>query len=96
MSPTEQPASDITSEEGDRSAHAASSLPGERGSRCPGTLIAVRVRVEQTALPGIGVRHDIVTETGRRIGVVSHRDGRRDLILYDRRRPRRAAGGRSR
>jgi TrkA domain protein len=46
-------------------------------------LIAVRVRVEQTALPGIGVRHDMVTETGRRIGVVSHRDGRRDLIVYD-------------
>jgi TrkA domain protein len=40
--------------------------------------------VEQTALAGIGVRHDIVTEAGRRIGVVSHRDGRRDLIVYDR------------
>ena len=39
--------------------------------------------MEQTALPGIGVRHDMVTETGRRIGVVSHRDGRRDLIVYD-------------
>lgn len=25
----------------------------------------------------------MVTETGRRIGVVSHRDGRRDLIVYD-------------
>jgi len=46
-------------------------------------LIAVRVRVEQTALPGIGVRYDMVTETGRRIGVVSHRDGRRDLVVYD-------------
>lgn len=44
----------------------------------------MRVRVEQTALPGIGVRHDLVTESGRRLGVVSHRDGRRNLVLYDR------------
>ncbi|WBB78205.1 potassium transporter TrkA [Micromonospora sp. WMMD882] len=43
----------------------------------------MRVRVEQTALPGIGVRHDMMTESGRRLGVVSHRNGRRDLVLYD-------------
>ena len=43
----------------------------------------MRVRVEQTALPGIGVRHDLLTESGRRLGVVSHRNGRRDLVLYD-------------
>jgi TrkA domain protein len=39
--------------------------------------------VEQTALPGIGVRHDLVTSAGRTVGVVSHRNGRRDLLLYD-------------
>jgi TrkA domain protein len=39
--------------------------------------------VEQTSLPGIGVRHDLVTETGRRVGVVSHRNGRRDLVFFD-------------
>ncbi|WP_329105431.1 cation:proton antiporter regulatory subunit [Micromonospora sp. NBC_01699] len=43
----------------------------------------MRVRVEQTALPGIGVRHDMVTTSGRRLGVVTHRNGRRDLVLYD-------------
>ncbi|MDG4762913.1 TrkA C-terminal domain-containing protein [Solwaraspora sp. WMMD406] len=43
----------------------------------------MRARVEQVALPGIGVRHDLLTESGRRIGVVSHRSGRRDLVLYD-------------
>jgi len=43
--------------------------------------------VEQTALPGIGVRHDLVTEAGRRVGVVTHRNGRRDLVLYDREDP---------
>jgi len=39
--------------------------------------------VEQTSLPGIGVRHDLVTASGRTVGVVSHRGGRRDLVLYD-------------
>ncbi|MET7424370.1 cation:proton antiporter regulatory subunit [Dactylosporangium sp. NPDC005555] len=43
----------------------------------------MRVRVEQTELPGIGVRHDLVTSSGRTLGVVSHRNGRRDLVLYD-------------
>ncbi|MDX6742938.1 cation:proton antiporter regulatory subunit [Actinocorallia sp. A-T 12471] len=39
--------------------------------------------VEQTALPGIGLRHDFTTRAGRRIGVVSYRTGRRDLVVYD-------------
>ena len=43
----------------------------------------MRVRVEQTALPGIGVRHDLITSAGRTVGVVSHRNGRRDLVVYD-------------
>lgn len=38
--------------------------------------------MEQTALPGIGVRHDLITESGRRVGVVSRRNGRRDLVFY--------------
>jgi TrkA domain protein len=29
------------------------------------------------------VRHDLVTSAGRRVGVVSHRSGRRDLVLFD-------------
>ncbi len=40
--------------------------------------------IERTALPGIGLRHDFTTARGRRVGVVSHRSGRRDLLLYDR------------
>jgi len=39
--------------------------------------------VEQTPLPGIGVRHDLITAAGRTVGVVTHRNGRRDLVLYD-------------
>ncbi|MGB9376630.1 MAG: cation:proton antiporter regulatory subunit [Mycobacteriales bacterium] len=41
------------------------------------------IQVEQTALPGIGVRHEFMTKRGRRVGVMEHRSGRRDLLLYD-------------
>jgi TrkA domain protein len=32
-------------------------------------------------LPGIGVRRDIETASGRRIGIVAHREGSLDLII---------------
>lgn len=41
------------------------------------------VRVEKVDLPGIGFRHDVVVSTGRRISVVSHRDGSRELAFFD-------------
>ena len=41
------------------------------------------MEVEQTALPGIGLRHEFTTRTGRRVGVVSRRSGHRDLVIYD-------------
>lgn len=41
------------------------------------------VRVQRVDLPGIGVRHDVLTEGGRRISVISHRSGERDLALFD-------------
>lgn len=44
-------------------------------------------RVEETPLPGIGVRHDFVTAAGSRVGVVSRRDGRRELLFYSERDP---------
>ncbi|WAB81598.1 cation:proton antiporter regulatory subunit [Microcella daejeonensis] len=46
-------------------------------------MSAVGVRIEKVDLPGIGTRHDVVTEQGRRIGVVSHRSGERQLALYE-------------
>jgi TrkA domain protein len=49
------------------------------------------VDVERTALPGIGLRHVFTTERGRRVGVVSHRSGRRDLVVYRRDDPDSAA-----
>ncbi|HLG74711.1 MAG TPA: cation:proton antiporter regulatory subunit [Chloroflexota bacterium] len=45
------------------------------------------VTIEEADLPGIGKRHDFLTRAGRRIGVVAHRGGRRDLVLYDQRDP---------
>ncbi len=43
----------------------------------------VGIRIEKVDLPGIGFRHDLVTDSGRRISVVSHRDGERDLGVFD-------------
>ncbi|SDQ59364.1 potassium/proton antiporter regulatory subunit, CPA2 family [Thermostaphylospora chromogena] len=45
------------------------------------------VDIEQTALPGIGLKHEFTTRSGRRIAVVSHRTGRRDLVIYDKTDP---------
>ncbi|NMN94077.1 TrkA C-terminal domain-containing protein [Antrihabitans stalactiti] len=42
------------------------------------------MNVEVTPLPGIGVRKDFELASGRRIGVVSHRDGTTDLIVSKR------------
>ena len=39
------------------------------------------VNVEVTPLPGIGVRKDFATRNGRRIGVVTQRDGQIELIV---------------
>jgi TrkA domain protein len=39
------------------------------------------VNVEVTPLPGIGVRQDFSLRAGRRIGVISYRDGKFELIL---------------
>lgn len=46
--------------------------------------------VNEVQLPGVGLRHDFVTRSGRAVGVVSHRSGRRDLVVYDPHDPDRA------
>lgn len=45
------------------------------------------MEVRETALPGIGVRHEFTTAAGQRVGLVSHRSGRRDVLLPDARDP---------
>jgi TrkA domain protein len=49
------------------------------------------VDVERVPLPGIGLRHVLTTGRGRRVGVVSHHNGRHELVLYRRDDPDSAA-----
>ena len=42
-------------------------------------------KVTETDLPGVGVRFDLETNSGRIVGVVVHQSGRRDLVVYDER-----------
>lgn len=37
--------------------------------------------VQVTPLPGIGLRRDFMTAAGRRLGVITHRDGHLDLMV---------------
>jgi TrkA domain protein len=39
--------------------------------------------VEETKLPGLGIRYEFLTGRGSRVGVIHHRTGRRELLLYD-------------
>jgi TrkA domain protein len=39
--------------------------------------------IQETLLPGVGVRHELTTAAGERLSVLTHRDGRRELALYD-------------
>jgi TrkA domain protein len=43
--------------------------------------------VNETRLPGIGVRYEFVTYEGVRVGVLHHRTGRRDLLVFDQEDP---------
>jgi TrkA domain protein len=39
--------------------------------------------IREVELPGVGVRHEFITEDGSRVGVVSHRSGRREVFVGD-------------
>jgi len=41
------------------------------------------VDVTETLLPGVGVRYELDTASGDRVGVVSYRDGSFELVRYD-------------
>jgi TrkA domain protein len=43
--------------------------------------------VRETQIPGLGIRYELDLESGRRIGVVAHRSGRRELVMYSQRDP---------
>lgn len=40
--------------------------------------------VTETRLPGVGVRHEYTTSDGERVGILSLRSGRREIVVYDR------------
>ncbi len=37
----------------------------------------------ETSLPGVGLRHELVCESGERVGVITRHSGRRDLLVFD-------------
>ncbi|MGI8793762.1 MAG: cation:proton antiporter regulatory subunit [Acidimicrobiales bacterium] len=39
--------------------------------------------IEETELPGVGVLHEFVAQSGQRLGVVTRRSGRREFVIYD-------------
>lgn len=43
--------------------------------------------IRETPLPGVGLRYDFRTDAGDLIGVIAHRSGRRELLVYDREDP---------
>lgn len=49
-------------------------------------------KVKETNLPGVGVRHEFTTDGGTPVGVLVHRDGRRELMVYDRDDPDACSG----
>ena len=40
--------------------------------------------VTEVRLPGVGLRHEYTTDAGERVGVLTHRGGRREILVYDR------------
>lgn len=42
------------------------------------------LKIQETQLPGVGVRHEMQLDTGERFGVITHYSGSRDLLAYDR------------
>lgn len=40
--------------------------------------------VEETLLPGVGVRHEFTTTGGERLALLTHRSGRREIAVFDR------------
>ncbi len=40
------------------------------------------MEIFETPLPGIGIRYEFDTQAGRHLGVLVHRDGQRDILVY--------------
>lgn len=44
-------------------------------------MLGAMVKLDETALPGVGVRYDFDGRYGKRVGVITHRDGRREIFV---------------
>jgi TrkA domain protein len=43
-----------------------------------------KIKINETTLPGVGLRHNFKTESDNHLGVLHHHSGRLDLLIYDR------------
>lgn len=43
--------------------------------------------VNETRLPGVGLRHDFTCQSGDRVGVITRHSGRRELLVFNRDEP---------
>ncbi len=43
--------------------------------------------VNETLLPGVGIRYEFVTSSGQRVGLIARRAGKVDVVVYDRHDP---------
>ena len=39
--------------------------------------------INEVNLPGVGVMHEFITKSGNRVGVISHRTGRKEVVVGD-------------
>lgn len=51
--------------------------PGRNGQTDP------MAEINETSLPGVGLRHEFVCKSGDRVGVITRHSGRRDLLVFD-------------
>ena len=50
------------------------------------------MELHETLLPGVGVRYELTTRAGQRLGIVVQREGGAEIAVYDRHDPDRARG----
>ena len=50
------------------------------------------MELEETLLPGVGVRYELRTRSGQAVGIVVAREGGAEIAVYDRNDPDRATG----
>lgn len=55
--------------------------------RAVGCYAILMPRIEETSLPGVGRRFDFDAEYGKRVGVITHRDGKREVFVASREDP---------